>query len=49
MKFTVDGFNQRVLCSYGIDCIESIILRWFVDFADSGKMVKRLNPESAVS
>ena len=43
MKYTVEGFDQQLLVEYGLDCVDSVILRWFVDFYHTGKMAKVLN------
>lgn len=40
MKFTILGFSQRKLIEYKISLDEALILRYFVDFKDSGSMVK---------
>jgi hypothetical protein len=38
MKYTINGFNQDKLIKYGLDNNDALILRWFIDFKDSGKM-----------
>ena len=38
MKYTFLGFSQKAACELGLDVTDLIILRWFVDFKDSGKM-----------
>ena len=38
MKFTIEGFSQAELVARGLDAIDAIILRWFVDFQNTGKM-----------
>lgn len=38
MKYTVFGFSQKKLCDLGIGIDEACILRFFIDFKDSGKM-----------
>lgn len=40
MKWTILGFNQSELIDLKITLDETLILRYFVDFKDSGKMVK---------
>lgn len=42
MKFTINGFNQKKLVQYGLDAIDTLLLRYFVDFKDSGNMVKTI-------
>jgi hypothetical protein len=39
MKFTINGFKQEKLLEYNLDAIDALILRYFVDFKDSGDMV----------
>lgn len=31
MKFTIEGFSQRELVSIGLDSVDAILLRWFVE------------------
>lgn len=38
MKFTICGFSQRRLIELKLDLIDALILRYFIDFKDSGKM-----------
>ena len=38
MKYTIMGFSQKAACEFNLDLIDLVILRWFVDFKDSGKM-----------
>jgi uncharacterized phage protein (TIGR02220 family) len=40
MKFTILGFSQKKLIEFNLDIDEALILRYFVDFKDSGAMVK---------
>ncbi|KZL89157.1 conserved phage C-terminal domain-containing protein [Clostridium magnum] len=40
MKFTILGYNQAKLVELGLDVIDAALLRYFVDFKDSGTMVK---------
>lgn len=40
MKFTILGYNQAKLVELGLDVIDALLLRYFVDFKDSGTMVK---------
>ena len=42
MKYTIEGFDQKQLVSYSLDACDALILRWFVDFAVSGKMKKTI-------
>ncbi len=39
MKYTIHGFNQEKLIEYELDSIDALILRYFIDFKDSGSMV----------
>ena len=43
MKYTVEGFNQKVMLEMGFDCIDAVILRFIVDFWHSNKMTKIFN------
>lgn len=38
MKYTIEGFSQQAAHELGLDALDLIILRWFVDFKDSGNM-----------
>jgi DnaD/phage-associated family protein len=40
MRYTILGFNQRLSIEYGLDMNDLLLLRWFIDFYHSGKMVK---------
>lgn len=42
MKNTIHGFNQKELVEYGLDNDDALILRWFVDFKDTGRMATRI-------
>lgn len=42
MKYTIEGFNQAKAVELGLCVADLIILRWFVDFAGTDKMVKRI-------
>lgn len=39
MKYTVCGFSQEKFVNLGLDVIDIQILRWFVDFFGTGKMI----------
>lgn len=39
MKFTINGFSQKKLVEFDLDSDDALILRYFVDFKDSSKMV----------
>lgn len=45
MKFTVEGFNQKKLVDFNLDIVDAAILRYFIDFKDSGSMVSKLDNE----
>jgi hypothetical protein len=38
VKFTIEGFSQPVLVGLGLNLADALILRWFVDFSQSGDM-----------
>jgi len=38
MKYTIFGFQQKVMNDLGLDLNDAAILRWFVDFYNTGKM-----------
>lgn len=42
MKYTIEGFNQAKAVELGLCVADLIILRWFVDFSGTEKMVKRI-------
>lgn len=42
MKYTVEGFSQKSLIQYGLDEKDALILRYFIDFKDSGKMKMKI-------
>lgn len=42
MKFNICGFSQQKLIDYGLDDRDALILRYFIDFKDTGSMVKRI-------
>lgn len=39
MKYEIQGFSQKVLVKYGLDDTDALILRYFVDFKDTGLMI----------
>lgn len=41
MKYTIEGFSQQMLVDYNLDSVDTLILRWFVDFQP--KMIKITN------
>lgn len=41
MKYTILGYSQAKLKELGLDLIDAVLLRYFVDFKDSGTMAKR--------
>ena len=42
MKYTTHGFCQQKAIELGLDDRDLMILRWFVDYKDTGKMVKKI-------
>jgi uncharacterized phage protein (TIGR02220 family) len=42
MKLSAEGFRQKKLIDYGLDVIDAYILRYFIDFKDSGHMFSKL-------
>ncbi len=42
MLYSIHGFSQRVAIELGLDDRDLAILRWFVQFKDSGKMSHRI-------
>ncbi|WP_099192274.1 hypothetical protein [Tepidibacter mesophilus] len=42
MKYTIHGFSQQRLIDLGLDITDTLILRYFVDFKDSGNMKKEM-------
>ncbi|UZW13227.1 hypothetical protein OSC52_15425 [Clostridium pasteurianum] len=41
MKFTINGFSQKRLLKYGMDTVDALLLRYFIDYKDSGKMISK--------
>lgn len=42
MRYSIEGFQQDKLVEYGLDSVDAVILRWFVDFIATGKMQVRV-------
>lgn len=42
MKYTILGFNQKKSVEFGLKIEDLLILRYFVDFKDSGNMTKKI-------
>lgn len=42
MKYTIFGFSQERAISLGLDDRDLMILRWFVDYSDTSKMISRI-------
>ena len=42
MKYTIHGSSQQKAIELGLDDRDLMILRWFVDYKDTGKMVKKI-------
>ena len=40
MKYNISGFDQSAMIELGLNADDLNILRWFIDFKDSGKMLK---------
>lgn len=40
MKYTISGFSQKGMIELGLSADDLNILRWFIDFKDSGGMIK---------
>lgn len=40
MKYTIEGFSQRVAIEMNLDSVDLIILRWIVDFSNTDRIVK---------
>jgi len=38
MKYTIEGFSQEMLLSFGCDTQDAVFLRWFVDWQNTGQM-----------
>ncbi len=45
MKYTVEGFSQKVAVAMGLRCDDLVLLRWLVDFSNTGDMVKMKAPD----
>lgn len=42
MKYTIHGYSQSKAIEIGLDDRDLMILRWFVDYKDSGKMASKI-------
>ncbi|MPQ32467.1 hypothetical protein E4V42_13610 [Clostridium estertheticum] len=42
MKYTVQGFSQNKIVGLGLDVVDTMLLRYFIDFKDSGSMSKEI-------
>lgn len=42
MKYTIEGFSQQALIEFNLDEKDALILRYFIDFKDSGKMSMKI-------
>lgn len=42
MKFTINGFSQKKLLEFSLDATDALLLRYFIDFRDSGEMLKEI-------
>jgi hypothetical protein len=40
MKYTIEGLSQEKLIEFGLDNTDALIIRWFLDFKATDKMVK---------
>lgn len=40
MKYSILGFSQEKIIELGLDLSDALLLRYFVDFKDTGKMLK---------
>lgn len=42
MKYTIEGFNQEEMIKLNMDYVDSLLLRYFIDFKDTGKMIAEI-------
>ena len=42
MKYTIEGFSQKEMLKKDMDTVDAVILRWFIDFKDTGKMYSEI-------
>lgn len=42
MKYTIEGFSQQTLIDFNLDEKDALILRYFIDFKDSGRMAMKI-------
>lgn len=42
MKYTIEGFSQQMLLDFNLDEKDALILRYFIDFKDSGNMTIKI-------
>jgi hypothetical protein len=45
MKYTIEGFSQKELIKKDMDCVDTVLLRYIVDFYNTGKMAKIIYEE----
>ena len=38
MKYNIEGLDQRIAIEFGLDVVDLVLLRWFVDFSVTNKM-----------
>ncbi len=41
MKYTIFGLDQKLMCEWGIDLKDALILRYVIDFCESPRMIKK--------
>lgn len=42
MKYTIHGFSQVQSIKFGLNCEDLLLLRWFIDFKESGNMFSKI-------
>lgn len=42
MKISIEGFDQSRAVELGLCVADMVLLRWFVDFSNTGAMEKRI-------
>lgn len=45
MKYTIEGFSQKIAIRMGLKAEDLVILRWFVDFYATGKMARMISSD----
>jgi hypothetical protein len=45
MQYNIQGFDQKELVAKGLDAIDAVLLRWFIDFRQTDRMISKIHPD----